>query len=71
MEGISAQMTETLMPNVGGGGEYTLHGGMRRCVEGIKIPVTVTSHNLPCRATILNRKTKIIKFNGDGIVVRD
>jgi hypothetical protein len=53
MEGISARMTETLMPNVGGGGEYTLHGGIER---------EIGSNLFLCEFWWLNCPTQIIEL---------
>lgn len=64
------RMSESLMPQVNGGGggqerlDWSYHFIGRQWVE---ITMTVAVENLRLDAQVLDRKTKRIKFNSNGI----
>jgi hypothetical protein len=61
-----ARMTEPLMPEISRRGSETVRS--TRPMKTVKILVAITAENHLLRVKILNRKPKLVKFNGDGII---
>jgi hypothetical protein len=65
---LGAGVTESLMPQISRHGGETFCGGGCWRREGIEITGTVTAEKHRLGVAILDRETKIVKFNGNWIV---
>ena len=68
-QGIAPRVTETLVPEIHGGGDKAVvHGS---CGDGVELAVVITSEDHLLCAPFLDRKTEVIKLNINGIIVSE